>query len=104
MLRLRNTIHALTLALVLAAAASAQATKHPGIDLYNQGKIDQAIASLESASREKEFSSNGDIWNTLGLAYFAKNDFKKARKAFETAVRTAPSVAAFHGNLSFIYL
>lgn len=104
---LRNVIHAFAPALIVclaAIAASGQQTKHPGIDLYSQGKIDQAISSLESASRQKEFSSNGDIWNTLGLAYYAKNDLKRSRKAFETAVKAAPAIAAYHGNLSYLYL
>lgn len=105
MLRVRSLIQTLALVIGLGLiAASAQQTRHPGIDLYGQGKIVEAISSLESATKQREFSSNGDIWNTLGLAYFAKSDLKKARKVFETAVKLAPDAAPFHANLAFVYL
>ncbi|MEP6945252.1 MAG: TonB family protein [Acidobacteriota bacterium] len=107
MRQLRHVMRTLGLIIgfgVLAATTQAQQFKHPGIELYRQGKFDQAITSLEAASKQKEFSNNSDIWNTLGLAYFAKDDIKKSRKAFETAIKIAPNVAAFHGNLSYLYL
>ncbi len=55
-----------------------------GIELYQQGNIDEAIKLLKKASKE----TPGDVnaWQFLGLAYKQQGDQKSARKALETAV------------------
>lgn len=82
----------------------AQKPIHPGILLYQQGKTDEAIRSLEAATRSKEFRDDAEVWNTLGLAYFAKDETREAQKSIEKAIKLAPNVAAYHGNLGYILL
>jgi tetratricopeptide (TPR) repeat protein len=104
---IRHAFLALSVVIVSAAGSvlsAQQPADHPGVEFYKQGKIDQAIASLEAATNNKQYSSSGEIWNFLGLAYFAKDDLKQARRAFERAVKLSPDAAAYHGNLAFVYL
>lgn len=87
-----------------AGAIIAQKPTHPGILLYYEGKFEEAISSLEAASRSKEFRDDPEVWNTLGLAYFKKDDLKQAQRSIENAIKLAPNVAAYHGNLGYILL
>ena len=84
--------------------AFAQQSGERGIQLYLEGKLDAAIAVLETSTKEKGNSKNAGVWNILGLAYYAKDDMKGAKRAFETAVRIDPNLAAYHGNLATVLL
>ena len=95
----------LYLCFFLVAVGHAQDTpSHPGVVLYGQGKFADAVRSLETAVKSKEYKSDADIWNYLGLAYFASGDFKKSNKAFEKSVSLNPSSATFRANLADAYL
>ncbi len=103
---IRSSVLIVLLLLTLGAAglSAQQPSSHPGIDLYKQGKTEEAIASLENARNQKEFSEDSEIWNYLGLAYFAKDNAKKAKKAFEKAIKLSPRISAYHSNLAYVLL
>lgn len=75
-----------------------------GIELYLQGKNNEAIATLEKLSKVKNVADQATILNYLGMAYLKKPDLKKARKTLEKAVELSPQDAAFRTNLAFAYL
>ena len=79
-------------------------SEHPGIALFRQGKNDEAIRELNSATKQKEYKGDGRIWNTLGLAYEKANDFNRARGAFEKAVKFEPGNSTLRSNLAWTYL
>jgi len=88
-------------------ASSVNAQKppiHPGIALYREGKFDQAIASLEQAKTQPGTATNAEIWNTLGLAYYASDQIEPAKTALEKAIKLDPDSSAFHSNLGYVYL
>lgn len=62
------------------------------------------MASLDRASKEKEFKTNAEIFNYLGLSQVKNDDTKKARKSFEKAVSLAPTNLDYQVNLAFAYL
>jgi TonB family protein len=87
------------------ATAQAPATKpHPGILLFDQAKYKEAVLSLEGATRSNEYKNDAEMWNYLGLAYRAKDDLKKSRKAFERSVSLQPQNAVYHANLGYALL
>jgi len=88
--------------LALVTSAISQPPVHPGIKLYQEGKNAEAVRSLEAASKTKDFEKNFEIWNYLGLSYVKIDDFKKARKAFEKAVKLAPADSTAHSNLAYV--
>ena len=88
---------------IFATAVHSQTT-HPGIALYREGKNAEAIASLSSAIKSKEYKNNAEVWNYLGLAQARSSDAKNARKSLEKAVKLSPADAPIRANLAYIYL
>ncbi len=80
----------------------AQVALHPGIDHYKSGRNAEALSSLGQAV--KQYKSDGEIWNYLGLAYLAADDNKKARKAFQKAIKLNPTKADYLVNSGYAYL
>jgi TonB family protein len=104
---MKVTVRIVLVMAVCAAIAIAQAptTKpHPGILLFDQAKYKEAVLSLEGATKSKEYKNDAEIWNYLGLAYRAKDDLKKSRKAFEKSVSLQPQNAVYHANLGYALL
>lgn len=103
-----KTLYKITLfftVLFSAISIFAQQTElQKGIELYRQGKNDEAIAVLEKLSKVKNVKDEANILNYLGLAYLQKPDLKKARKVLEKAVELDPQNAAFRANLAYAYL
>jgi len=93
---------ALLLAILVGAARSQ--TPHPGIVLFKQGNYEGALATLDRASKEKEFKTNAEIFNYLGLSQIKNGDTKRARKSLEKAVSLAPTNLDYRTNLAFAYL
>lgn len=62
------------------------------------------MSILDSAAKQKEFKSDAEIWNYLGLSLLEISQLKKSRKAFETAVKFAPLNSTYRVNLSYAYL
>lgn len=85
-------------------SANSQQEVHPGIKLYQEGKNTEAVRSLESAVKTKEFEKNAEVWNFLGLSYVKINDLKKARKALEKAANLGPANSVIRSNLAYVYL
>ena len=90
--------------ILLVGQVFAQTAAHPGVDLYLAGKNSEAINSLSQAVSQKEYKSNGEIWNYLGLAYIKGNDYKQARKALEKAVKLSSTNSIYHSNLAYVYM
>ncbi|MCA1625078.1 MAG: TonB family protein [Acidobacteria bacterium] len=81
-----------------------QIEREKGIELYKQGKNNEAVTILEKASKQKESGNDAVVWNYLGLAYLEKGDLKKGRKALEKAVKLKPQDSAVRTNLAYAYL
>ena len=81
-----------------------QAERERGIELYKQGKNNDAIQVLKIVSKQKETKTDGEVWNYLGLAYLNQDKTKDARKALEKAVKLNPQSSVFHSNLAYVYL
>jgi tetratricopeptide (TPR) repeat protein len=86
------------------STATAQQPEHPGIQLYKQGKYADAVNTLSLAVKDKNWKTNAELWNFLGLAYVNTNDYKKARKALEKATSLKPDNSIYHTNLSYVHL
>ena len=92
-----------TLMLLLVASSFAQ-SEHPGMVLSKQGKHAEAITSLKGAVRSKEYENDPEIWNALGMGYFATAAFSDSVKSLEKAVKLAPQNPAYRINLAYSYL
>lgn len=75
-----------------------------GIDLYRQGNYGEAVSVLSKVSKQKEFASDAEVLNYLGLAYLNSDDSKKARKTLEKAVKMQPQNSFYRSNLAYVYL
>lgn len=82
--------------------ANAQTEREKGIQLYNEGKNNEAVAALEKATKQSK--TDAEAWNALGLAYIKANALKKAIKAFEKAVDNDQQNPVYHANLAYVYL
>lgn len=79
----------------------AQTEREQGIELFKQGKNQEAVAALERASRQTK--TDAEVWNYLGLAYMKDEAYKKATKAFEKAASINAQNATYHTNLAYAY-
>lgn len=86
------------------SSQSPAATNHPGVVLYKQQKFSEAIDSLEKATKSGVHKRDADLWNYLGLCYYASDDLKKAVKAFEKSVDLNGTSSTFRANLAYAYM
>ncbi|MEW5895329.1 MAG: tetratricopeptide repeat protein [Candidatus Omnitrophota bacterium] len=72
-----------------------------GLLYFQQGKMEQAVSSLQSASRYAPawFSP----FNDLGVVYFSLGQYELAREALEQAHRLSPRDASIYLNLANVY-
>ena len=89
---------------VTASFAQSPKGEHPGVQLYLQGNYAEAVKILSLAVKDKYWKSDPALWNYLGLAYISTSDYKKAKKATQTAIDLAPENSIYHTNLSYLYL
>ena len=94
---------ALVLSLSLIAQAQqlddpANATTH-GVDLYRQGKTDEAIKVLLEVVKKHE--GDAEAWYYLGLAQYSQEWIVGAREAFERTVELRPNSADAHAKLAY---
>src|SRR5436190_18953855 len=98
---------ALLVALLLSLAAFSQ-TRPPddadnttthGVDLYRQGKLDEAIKVLLEVLKKHE--DDAEAWYYLGLAQYSQEWFGGAREAFQKTVELRPRSADAHAKLAY---
>jgi TonB family protein len=95
-----KTLLLIFLTAVFAAGALAQQSKlDQAIELYRLDKLDSALAIFQN-----EDQKNAAVRNYMGLIYFGKGDFKKARVNLEKAVQIEPGNITFRSNLVSVYL
>ncbi|MBA2340420.1 MAG: TonB family protein [Pyrinomonadaceae bacterium] len=73
-----------------------------GIQLYREGKIEEAIKALRRAVKQRK--DDADAWQYLGLTLNFNGKAKEARKAFETAVKLRPDAVVAHTGLAYSLL
>lgn len=81
-----------------------QTARDQAIELYRQGKYAEAVSALNGVSKQKDFKTDAEVWNYLGLAYLENGENKDARKALEHAVKLNPSSSVYQTNLAYVYL
>lgn len=74
------------------------------IKYYLAGNYIESILALEELVRQKQYASDAELINYLGLSYQNALDAKKARKMFEKAVKLQPANAVYRANLAYSYL
>lgn len=78
--------------------------KHPGVLLFDEGKFEQAASVLEKAKDEEQYKNDAEILNYLGSSYVNLDNYNKAKKPFENAVKLRPDNPIYRNNLAFVYL
>lgn len=79
-------------------------TKHPGVQLFEQGKFAEAIELLSKAKDEERFKNDAEIFNFLGASYVKTGDYKNAQKYLARAVKLQPENVQYRNNLAYVYL
>ncbi len=90
----------LRIALLLAGAAeTAEQLYQSGVELFEQGKPEAALAALEKAVRAQP--GHAAAWKAIGVVYAAQGDAFLAEPAFRKACQFAPALADacfYHGR------
>jgi len=73
-----------------------------GTILVQAGQNDPAIGILEKALSIVD--EDPELWDNLGIAYFAKGDFPKAQEYFRKAIVLDQTFAFAYSNLGVLYL
>ncbi len=101
---LRLLFAAILFAFISTQASAQQSERDRGIKLYQNGNDVEAVSVLSTVSKQKEFASDAEVLNYLGLAYLNTDDSKKARKTLEKAVKLQPQNSLYRSNLAYVYL
>ncbi|MEO7673200.1 MAG: TonB family protein [Pyrinomonadaceae bacterium] len=91
-------------AFALSDAAAQVNERNQAIKYYLDGNDIEAILALEQVVKQRQFASDAEVINYLGLAYQNALDDKKARKMFEKAVKLQPGNSVYRANLAYVYL
>lgn len=78
--------------------------REAAIRTYRTGNDLAAILALEPLVKQKQYSSDAELINLLGLAYQNAGDTKGARKMLEKAVKLQPQNAVYRANLAYTSL
>jgi tetratricopeptide (TPR) repeat protein len=73
-----------------------------GLDLFAQGKVEQAVREYNEALRA--YPALAAAHNNLGSAHFAAGRFEEAAAAFRRAVELDPAYGQAHFNLALAHL
>src|ERR1043166_5963266 len=73
--------------------------KERGIELFNQGQINESLAALRRAVKENK--EDYEVWQFLGLALIRSKQLKEASKCFETALKLRPQFGPGHAGLAY---
>ena len=75
---------------------SAEEWLNKGVELYSQGKYDQAIEAYDQAiSINPQYA---EAWNNKGLALRALGEYDEAIKAYDQAISINPQIAEAWSN------
>lgn len=78
--------------------SSKQELYNEGLDLFGQGKMEEAIAKYEEAIQTDP--NDGEIHMAVSMAYQRLKDLDKALESAKKAVEINPQEALFYTNLS----
>lgn len=95
---------ALIIALGTVFASAQPTSREAAIRTYLEGKDLEAILAFEELIKQKQYASDAELINYLGLAYQNALDAKGARKMFEKAVKLQPASSNYRVNLAYSYL
>lgn len=73
-----------------------------GILLTEIHKDEIAFEVLKDIAEQEK--GDAQVWNYLGILYFRKKDFTKAREAYRKSIELDSSAAVTHNNLATLYL
>ena len=73
-----------------------------GINEVREGQYTSGLNKLLQA--KKYIPNKAELWNALGMAYFAKKDFVKSEESFKHAMALKPEDNSARSNLGAIYL
>jgi len=73
-----------------------------GVSYFNEGNMAAALSELTEA--EKYDSSNPELFNYLGMAYYNKKKFEIAEKKYLTALSLNPNYSLARNNLGVDYM
>src|SRR5689334_11670851 len=99
--RMRKSVF-LVLLLLSACAPPGPRALLNGERQIREGKFDQAVESLQTATRL--LPRNAQAFNHLGLAFQGKRQFAPALAAYQKALSLDYKLAAAHYNLGCLYL
>jgi superkiller protein 3 len=81
-----------------AETKSAEDWFREGVDLLNQGKLDDATNALQLCTTYKPDLK--ECWYNLGVVWGRRRDFAKEAKSYEEALRLDPKYSRAHFNLA----
>jgi tetratricopeptide (TPR) repeat protein len=73
-----------------------------GMEYYEQGKLDEAIAEFQAAIELKP--DNPDAHRNLGSAYGEQGKWEEAAAAYEQTIKLAPDFGEAYGDLAGVYV
>jgi Tfp pilus assembly protein PilF len=108
-MRLAKLIMLLTASLLCCACALAEASRKEGIyhyqmgvSYFNEGNMTSALTELTKA--EEYDSSNPELYNYLGMAYYSKKKLEMAEKKYLAALSINPNHCDARNNLGVVYM
>src|SRR5262245_43716383 len=72
-----------------------------GLELYQSGKVDEAVTAFKQAIKLKK--DYAEAYYHLGDVYFRSGEFKQAVEAYKQAIRYQPEFAASYNQLGTAY-
>lgn len=101
MLTLRAICLGLLTAILLCAQESADSPAQEAIRLIQSGRSSDAVKLLARAV--KQFETDVNLWNLLGIAETESGDFKSARDSFEHGLKLAPGSPDLNENIGLLF-
>jgi tetratricopeptide (TPR) repeat protein len=86
----------------VAQSTSTSVARERGLNLYREGRNDEAIRALKTAVKEDK--TDHQAWYFLGLAQIASDSFKDAAKSLQNVIKLQPAFAPGHNALAFTSL
>ncbi|WP_169709600.1 tetratricopeptide repeat protein [Deferrisoma camini] len=75
-----------------------------GTLLVRGGEYDRAVEVLQGFLEAKpDYWAREEVWNTLGVAHYYRNDYREAVRAFERALKVDPEFGPARFNLRSVF-